>query len=149
MLNKIILQGRLTKDVEMRTTSNGTKCCSIQIASSRGKNSQGVEETDFLNAIAWSKRAEFISQYFHKGDMILIEGRMQSRNYEDNNGNKRTAYDINISEVNFCGSNAKHNQSQTNVPEAPQTPIAPEAPETPIAPSMDEVDDFSSLPFPI
>lgn len=107
MLNKIIIQGRLTKDVEMRQTSTGTAYCSLSIACSRGKNKEGVEETDFLNAIAWASRAEFINRYFKKGDMILIEGRMQSRNYEDSNGNKRVAYDISISEVNFCGGGSK------------------------------------------
>lgn len=118
MLNTIHLQGRLIKNPELRETANGTKYCSICIASSRGKN----DETDFLNAIAWSGRAEFIEKYFHKGDMILISGRLQSRNYEDKDGNKRTAYDISISEVNFCGGGKKSDEPATGEPVPPPEP---------------------------
>lgn len=113
MLNVAIIQGRLTKEPELRESASGKKYCNIQVACSRGKN----DDTDFLNAIAFDKKAEFINQYFNKGDMILIHGRNQSRNYEDKEGNKRTAYDILINEINFCGSKkSEEPDEEVNLP---------------------------------
>lgn len=73
--------------------------------------------TDFIPCIAWSKNAEFIQKYFHKGDMIVIQGRMQSRNYETQDGQKRMAYEVSISEANFCGGRAAKPQSENLTPE--------------------------------
>lgn len=104
MLNTIILQGRLVADPEMKQIPSGVHLCSIMVASKR--NGKKDSDTDFIPCIAWSKTADFIQKYFHKGDMVLIAGRLQSRNYEDREGNKRTAYEVSIAEVNFCGGEA-------------------------------------------
>lgn len=110
MLNHIVLQGRLTKDVELRYTQTDKAVASFTIACDRGRNNG----TDFINCVAWQQTAEFIHKYFDKGDMILVDGRLQQRNYEDKNGNKRTAFDVVVNNVNFCGGKSK-NDSSTGV----------------------------------
>lgn len=112
MLNTIILQGRLTKDAEVRYTQSNKAVASFTVAVDRfGKNS----ETDFINCVAWEKTATFVENYFHKGDMILVQGRMQSRNYEDKDGHKRTAFEVLVNEVNFCANKTKNNEQAGNV----------------------------------
>lgn len=106
MLNTIILQGRLVADPEMKQIPSGVHLCSIVVASARNGKKDAEAVTDFIPCIAWSKTADFISKYFHKGDSVLITGRLQSRNYEDKEGQKRIAYEVSISEVNFCGGKA-------------------------------------------
>lgn len=103
MLNQVILQGRLTKDVELRYTQTEKAVAAFTIAVDRGKDSGA----DFINCVAWEKTAQFLEKYFHKGDMILLVGRLTQRNYEDKNGNKRTAYEVIVNNVNFCNSKAK------------------------------------------
>lgn len=103
MLNHIVLQGRLTKDAEIRYTQSEKAVASFSIAVDRGRDNGA----DFINCVAWEKTAQFIDKYFSKGDMILIEGRLQSRSYEDKNGNKRTAFEVVVGSVNFCGGKAK------------------------------------------
>ena len=106
MLNTIILQGRLTRDCEVRYTGNGKAVASFTLAVDRAGKDGGA---DFIPCVAWEKTAKFLEQYFHKGDLCLVNGRMQSRDYEDKNGNKRTAYEVVVREVNFCG--GKRNDS--------------------------------------
>lgn len=107
MLNKVVIQGRLTGEPELRTTTSGLSVTSFSIACNR---SYKDEQTDFLNVVAWRQTAEFITKYFRKGSMILIEGSIQSRNYEDKNGNKRNLVEIVADNVHFCGSKADNNQ---------------------------------------
>ena len=107
-MNKIVLIGNLTHDPETRSTPNGVTVCSFTIAVNRRFASQGGEkQTDFINVVAWRQTAEFVSRYFHRGSMIAVRGRIQQRNYEDKNGNKRTAFEIVAEEVSFCGSKAE------------------------------------------
>ena len=107
-MNKIVLIGNLTHDPETRSTPNGVTVCSFTIAVNRRFASQGGEkQTDFINVVAWRQTAEFVSRYFHKGSMIAVRGSIQQRNYEDKNGNKRTAFEIVAEEVSFCGSKAE------------------------------------------
>ncbi len=101
MLNKAILTGRLTKAPELKQTQNGKSVCSFTIAVDRSRDR---EKTDFIPIVAWGKTAEFISQWFGKGDLITIAGRIEVRNYEDKNGNKRTATEIIAEEAFFGGS---------------------------------------------
>ena len=91
MLNKAILNGRLTKAPELKQTQNGKSVCSFTIAVDRSRDR---EKTDFIPIVAWGKTAEFVNQWFGKGDLITIVGRIEVRNYEDKNGNKRTATEI-------------------------------------------------------
>ena len=86
MLNRIILQGRLCKDPELRRTGNGTAVTSFSLAVDRDFKSQsGEKETDFIDIVAWRSTAEFVSKYFSKGRMAVVEGRIQIRDWTDNN----------------------------------------------------------------
>lgn len=108
MLNCAIIMGRLTADPELRTTASGLSVTSFSVAVDRRFQRQGEEkQTDFINVVAWRQTAEFVSRYFHKGSMIAVQGSIQTRNYEDKNGNKRTAVKIVADNVSFCGSKAE------------------------------------------
>ncbi len=108
MLNCAIIMGRLTADPELRTTASGLSVTSFSVAVDRRFQRQGEEkQTDFINVVAWRQTAEFVSRYFHKGSMIAVQGSIQTRNYEDKNGNKRTAVEIVADNVSFCGSKAE------------------------------------------
>jgi len=108
MLNTAILMGRLSADPELRQTQNGVSVATFCIAVNRTYNR---DETDWINIVAWRQTAEFVNQYFSKGSMIVVEGSIQTRNYEDRNGNKRTAVEVVASQVHFAESknNGKSN----------------------------------------
>ncbi len=107
MLNSIIIMGRLTADPELRSTSSGLSVTSFTVAVDRGYVKAGEEKkADFIPVVAWRQTADFVSKYFHKGSMIAVQGSLQSRSYEDKNGNKRVAYEIIADQVSFCGSKA-------------------------------------------
>lgn len=111
MLNKAILMGRLVKDPELRSTNNGTPVCGFTIAVNRRGKDDG---TDFLDIVAWNKTAEFVNKYFAKGQQIVVAGRIQTRTWEDQSGNKRKAVEVVADEVHFAeGKKA----SQDNNPE--------------------------------
>ena len=116
MLNKAILNGRLTKAPELKQTNSGKSVCGFTIAVDRSRDR---EKTDFIPIVAWGKTAEFVNQWFGKGDLITIVGRIEVRNYEDKNGNKRTATEIIAEEVLFGGSKSTgqgyENSSQRNL----------------------------------
>lgn len=106
-LNSTILMGRLTADAELKTTESGISVTSFSVALDRGKDKDGNDRgADFIPVVAWRGTAEFISKYFKKGSMIAIRGSLQSRNYEDKNGNKRTAIEVVADSAYFCGSKA-------------------------------------------
>lgn len=100
-MNKAILMGRLTRDPELRSTNNGTSVCSFSLAVNRRGKDEG---TDFLDVVAWSKTAEFAAKYFVKGQQVAVVGRIQTRNYEDKQGNKRKAVEVVAEEVFFADS---------------------------------------------
>lgn len=104
MINSIILMGRLTATPELKTTNSGLSVTSFTVAVDRAYQSNGERQTDFINCVAWRNTAEFITKYFTKGQMIAVQGSLQSRNYEDKNGNKRTAFDVVVDRSSFCGS---------------------------------------------
>lgn len=88
-MNKAILKGNITKDIELKTTTSGVDIVSFTIAVNRNfKNKEGNYDSDFINIIAYKQTATFISKYFHKGSKILLEGRIQTRNYDDKDGKK-------------------------------------------------------------
>lgn len=102
MLNKAILMGRLTRDPELRHTQSDTAVASFSLAIDRDrKGPNGERQTDFIDCVAWGRQAEFVSQWFTKGMMAIVVGRIQSRNWEDKNGNKRVSIEINVDEVSF------------------------------------------------
>lgn len=106
MLNRAILQGRLVADPELRRTQNGTAVVSFRIASDRDFKSKdpNAQNADFINIVAWRQTAEFIARYFTKGSMILIDGRIQTRDYTDQSGQRRYVTEILAENVNFAGS---------------------------------------------
>ena len=104
-MNKILLIGRLTKDPELRYTQNGTAVASFTLGVNRRfSNQTGEREADFINCVAWQKTAEFVSQYFKKGQQMALEGRLQVRSYDDNNGQRRWVTEVVTEKVEFVGS---------------------------------------------
>lgn len=102
MINKLILQGRLCKSVDRRTTKNDVAVSSFTVAWSE-KYGQ-AEQVLFMNCVAWNNQAEFIANYFKKGDMIVVEGKLTTRSYEDGNGDKRYVTELTVDKAHFCGS---------------------------------------------
>ncbi len=107
MLNTAIIMGRLTADPELRKTTSGLSVTSFTVAVERNYKSGEERQADFINVVAWRGTADFVSTYFKKGQMIAVQGSIQTRNYEDKNGNKRTAVEIVADNVSFCGSKAE------------------------------------------
>lgn len=103
MLNSIILTGRLTRTPELRATQEGTAVTSFTVAVERDYGGEN-KQTDFIDCVAWKQTAEFISRYFSKGQLITVQGSLQSRQYEDKYGNKRTAWKVLVNRAYFCGS---------------------------------------------
>lgn len=99
-MNVVILKGRLTKDVELRRAGD-TPVCNFTIAVDK----MGGQGADFIDVVAWKNTAEFISKYFGKGKEILVQGRLQVRDWTDKQGNKRRAYEVNAHSAEFCGKN--------------------------------------------
>ena len=113
MLNKIIIMGRLTRDPELRRTGIGTAVTSFSLACDRDFKSQsGEKETDFIEVVAWKNTAEFVSKYFSKGRMAVVEGRLQIRDWTDKAGNKRTTAEVVADNVYFADS--KRSESNVN-----------------------------------
>ena len=107
-MNKVILIGRLTKDPEMRTTSSGIATTSFTVAVNRNFTTQeGVREADFLNCVAWRKQAENIAKYCNKGSQVAVEGRIQTRNYDAQDGTKRYVTEVIADNVTFLGGKAQ------------------------------------------
>lgn len=108
MLNRTIMMGRLTRDPELRHTQSGTAVCSFSIACDRDfKNASGEKDTDFFDCVAWRQTAEFVSQYFTKGRMAAVTGRLQNRSWTDNEGNKRRTTELIIDNIYFGDSKPK------------------------------------------
>ena len=113
MLNKIIIMGRLTRDPELRRTGSGTAVTSFSLACDRDFKSQsGEKETDFIEVVAWKNTAEFVSKYFSKGRMAVVDGRLQIRDWTDKAGNKRTTAEVVADNVYFADS--KRSESNEN-----------------------------------
>lgn len=122
MINNVTIIGRITKDIELRATSSGTNNASFSLAVERNfKNANGEKETDFINCVAWRKTAEILAQYAPKGSMIGIRGRIQTRNYENNQGVRVYVTEVVADEVqlidtrnNNQGTNANYYQNNAN-----------------------------------
>lgn len=146
MLNVVAIMGRLVKDPELKTTNSGKSVCSFRIANDSGyKDASGQSQTNWLDVTAWGKTAEFVCKYFQKGSLIAIDGRLQTRQYQDKNGQTRTATEIVANNVNFAGSkestrSAEENPAQHPAAAAQRTQGEPDADYAPI-------DDDGDLPF--
>ena len=117
-MNYVTLMGRLTATPELKTTKqSGLSVTTFTIAVARRfQPKDGDKVTDFINCVAWRNTAEFICKYFEKGDPIAIAGEIQTRKYEDNDGNKRTAFEVMANQAYFCGkkSNDSNDNSENN-----------------------------------
>ena len=142
VINRVVLVGRLTKDPEVRTTPSGVTVCNFTVACDRPYVKQGEErQADFINCIAWRQTGEFVSKYFVKGNRIALDGSIQTRSWDDKNGNKRYATEVVVDHVEFAqskneGQTAGHAQAQT----APAVDIDGFMP-------MEDIGDLDGLPF--
>ncbi|MBR6729285.1 MAG: single-stranded DNA-binding protein [Clostridia bacterium] len=128
-MNKVVLVGRLARDPELRTTQSGTAVVSFTVACDRRFVKQGEErQADFIGCVAWGKTAEFVSRYFTKGMRIALDGRIQTRTWEDQNGQKRYATEVIAEDVEFAQSKNENGGSyQAPAYSAPAAPQAPSA----------------------
>lgn len=142
-LNKAIIMGRLTKDPELRYTQSGKPVASITLAVDRGfKTQDGSRATDFIPVVAWDKRAELLHNYFAKGRMAIVEGRLQVRDYTDNDGNKRKVTEI-VADSIYFGDSKKDDGAPRNT----QAPARqPQPPQKEQFAEIDDLDD-GDLPF--
>lgn len=111
-LNKVMLGGRLTSDVELKTTQSGVSVCSFSLAVNRKYSKEGEQATDFINCQAWRNTAEFISKYFKKGSSLCVIGSIQVRNWTDQNGQKRYATEVVVDEALFVDSKSDNQTAQ-------------------------------------
>lgn len=159
MLNVVVLTGRLVADPELKTTQSGNSVCTFRVAVDRSYAPQGEErKADFITVTAWRKTAEFVSKYFQKGSMISVQGRLETRQYQDKNGNNRTATEVLAAEVGFCGSKAADKpavrdfdqQTESYTSEAKASYSAPQTAQNFSQGSVDdfaEITDDGDLPF--
>ena len=153
MLNVVAIMGRLVADPTLRQTQTGKNVASFRIACDRSRRDpNGQTQADFIDIVAWDHSADFVCKYFQKGSLIVIDGRLQTRNYQDKNGNNRTAYEIVANNINFAGS--KSSNGGASAPAMPSAgashPAAAEAAPSYSAGSNDDfavIDDSEDLPF--
>lgn len=142
-LNKVILGGRLTSDVEVKQTQSGVAVCSFSLAVNRRYSKEGQQETDFINCTAWRNTAEFIGKYFGKGSAICVTGSIQVRSWQDQNGQKRYATDVVVDEAMFVyGKNDAQGAGTGG-----GAPYIPEAYTAPQSANMQPVSADDDLPF--
>ncbi len=114
-MNKVILIGRLTKDPEMRTTASGVNSTTFTLAVNRNfTNQNGEREADFLNCVAWRRLAETIAKFCTKGSQVAVEGRIQTRSYDAQDGTKRYVTEIVVDNIDFVGTRRDNNTSSYN-----------------------------------
>ena len=144
MLNCVTLMGRLVADPELRTTGTGKSVCTFRIAVDRSFQKAGEQrQADFITIVAWENTANFVCRYFAKGSMIAVQGSIQTRQYEDNTGAKRTAFEVLAREVSFCGSKAESGTAQNGMSAPAVAPTYQNA-----APAdFEEITDDEDLPF--
>ena len=150
MLNKAIYQGRITRDPELKRTQSGTLVTSFTLAVERviPNPATNERETDFIDCVAWKNRAEFVSKYFTKGRMMIVEGKTQTRTYTDQSGNKRKVTELVADAVYFGDSKPQEQAPVTNfaAPQVNNFAIMPQADDNFNSWDNSGIDD-SDLPF--
>ena len=145
MLNRIVIMGRLTRDPELRRTQNGTSVTSVRLAVDRDFKSQdGTKQADFFDVVAWRQTAEFVSKYFTKGRMAIVEGRLQSRDWQDKDGNKRTSIEI-VADNFYFGDSRRDGQGGDYT--APSYSSPAESYTAPAGGGFTEIEEDGELPF--
>ena len=149
-LNKVVLAGRITADPELKQTTTGVSVLSFSLAVNRrfSKNEQGEQQTDFINMVAWRQTAEFISKYFRKGSAICVTGSIQTRSWQDNQGQKRYATEVVVDEAMFVDSRSESGNAQGNsyMPDAYNATPAYSS-NAGAAPNFEELNTDDDLPF--
>ena len=141
MYNKVIMMGRLTRDPELKTTPSGVSVCKFSIAVDRRFQNKGEEKkTDFFNVVAWRQTGEFVSRYFGKGNLILVEGELQTSRFTDKNGNEATWYEIVADRVCFTGEKKSDSGQNCAGNATPATPTEPQLTPEQIAAIADDND---------
>lgn len=121
-MNKVILLGRLTRDPEVKNTTTGKAVAKFYLAVDRRfKNKDGQKEADFFNVVVWGKQAEFVGQYLSKGSQISLSGRLESRSYEAQDGQRRYVTEVIADEINFVSSGQKNANAGSQQASAPQS----------------------------
>lgn len=143
-LNKVILGGRLTSDVELKQTPSGVSVCTFTLAVNRKYQSEGQQQADFINCQAWRGTADFISKYFKKGSSLCIVGSVQTRSWQDQQGNKRYATEIVADEAMFVDSRSEDTTPTQNAPQKPN--FSAQGYSSP-APNFEEIKSDDDLPF--
>ena len=146
--NKVILMGNLTRDVEVRTTPSGQSVANFSLAVSRSwkdQSGQTQEQTSFINCVAWGKPGEIIAQYVKKGDPLLVSGRLDQRSYDDKDGNKRQAVEVNVEDFNFIGGGSRSGGDSDFSASAPRSSI--KSKDVVIEDIDDKPIDLSEIPF--
>ena len=135
MLNHITVMGRVTRDPELRKTQSQVSVITFTVACDRDRNPDGGEkQTDFIDCVAWRQTAEFVSKYFRRGSMVVVSGRLQSRKWQDRDGNNRTNWEIQVDNVYFGEGRRDNAESSDNRWEAPKA-----------APRIDQPGPFEDL----
>lgn len=110
MLNYVMMMGRLTADPELRTTEKGSEFTAFSIAVQRPKPKDGEAAVDFFNCVAWKSRAKIVSDWYHKGDMIMVVGTLRNRRWTDKNGSNRISEQIIVKEIHFTGGQRRNSE---------------------------------------
>ena len=118
-MNKVFLIGRLSRDPELRHTTSGMAVCQINVAIGRRTGAGKEPETDFINVVVWDKQAENVSKYLAKGRQVAVEGRIQTRSYDNNEGKKTYVTEVVANNVEFLGSMSDNNKAQSASEENP------------------------------
>ncbi len=146
MLNVIALVGRLVADPELRHTTNGNATCTFRIAVDRSYVRQGEErKADFIDIVVWRGTAEFVCKYFKKGNLIAVNGSLQTRNYEDKSGNKRTAFEVVADNVHFVESKSSSGGGSYSSAGTSAAPAQRNENAAPVGFASGDAEDFSVI----
>lgn len=138
MINRMILQGRLTRDPELKTTPSGVEVCGFTVAWSKEYKDNKTE--CFLNCVAWRQTGAFINQYFAKGKEIIVEGTLSTRKYQDKDGNSRSVTELIVDQAHFCGKKSDDNAFASSTTEQSNQTVQQQFK------GVEDMDD-GSLPF--
>ena len=141
-MNKVFLIGRLSRDPDLRHTTSGMAVCQINVAISRRANQGKDPETDFINVVVWDKQAENVARYLAKGRQVAVEGRIQTRSYDNNEGKKTYVTEVVASNVEFLGSASDNNRTPINTDE--ENPFDNMPIDEPVTTSVDD-DPFATF----
>ena len=151
MLNVVAIMGRLARDPEMRQTTTGKNVASFRIACDRGRrDANGQSVADWIDVVAWDRQAEFVCRYFQKGSLIVVDGRLQSRQYQDKTGANRTSVAVVADNINFAGSKGTSKPVDEGGEAAPRSEAWPKADPPANYGGVDDfsvIDDSDDLPF--